>query len=175
MKIRTALKKHISFGLTTAFLLCTFSPAWANAETGTAAIDPNAFVYILNMGISPGDGLQYNAFQYKGLRNGFTVGNGQYIVTVAHCLEDFENSNQTLHQPLVISPYYGDIFEAEIVAVDEKSDIAILKPVWDVHPALELETGEKWKKSKTIKIVGYPPIDKERGGNGTLISRQIIS
>jgi tetratricopeptide (TPR) repeat protein len=155
------------------FLLFGNATTRAASESNTAQINPNAFVYILNMGIS-GNNPQYSVVQYKGLRNGFAIGNGQYILTAAHCVADFENSNQTLLQPMVISPYYGDVFEAEIVAVDEKSDIAILKPAWDAHPALELETLQTWKKRKTLKIIGYPPPPPRRGGNGS-ISRQIMS
>ena len=119
-------------------------------------------------------GISGNSIQYKGLRNGFAVGNGRYILTAAHCVADFENSNQVFRQPMIISPYYGDIFEAEIVAVDDVNDIAILKPAWDSHPALELETSNSWKKSETLKVVGYPPIEPCRGGNG-LISRCVMS
>ena len=74
---------------------------------------------------------------------------------------------------MVISPYYGDVFEAEIVAMDEENDIAILSAAWKSHPSLEIETGDNWQKNKTITITGFPPTDCNRGGNG-LISRNIM-
>ncbi|MHC5199998.1 MAG: trypsin-like peptidase domain-containing protein, partial [Planctomycetota bacterium] len=175
MRLKTILTITILLGFIpiflffgAAFLLCTSVQIWAASEPNTAAIDPNAFVYILNMGISG------NSIEYKGLRNGFAIGDGQYILTAAHCVEDFENTNQILRQPMVISPYYGDVFEAEIVAADKENDIAILKPAWDAHPALELETSDEWKINETLTITGYPPPPPSRGGNGT-ISRQILS
>ena len=166
------MKLILRFGI----VLILFGSAlmWAASESGAAYVDPNAFVYIMNMGIVHEDASGQGLIQYSGLRNGFAVGNGQYIVTAAHCLTDFENSNQVLREPLVISPYYGDVFGAEIVAIDEKNDIAVLKPTWAEHPALELESADRWKTNKVISITGYPPPDKERGGNENL-SRQILS
>lgn len=167
MKAVRGLKKPILLALVLVFLLCPNTVTWAVSESDTSKIDPDAFVYILNMGI------EGNKLHFSGLRNGFAVGNGQYILTAAHCVADFENTNEVLRQPLVISPYYGDIFEAEIVAVDDVNDIAILKPTWDIHPALELETSENWKDSKEIIIAGYPPTLKNRGGNGKTLAQEI--
>lgn len=160
-------KKTILLGFATIFLFCNFLPVRADSKANTQKINPDAFVYILNMGIGG------NTLQYRGLRNGFAVGSGQYILTAAHCVADFENTSEVLRQPMVISPYYGDIFEAEIVAVDDVNDIAILKPTWNTHPALELETSENWKNSKEITIAGYPPITKKLGGNGENNSQEI--
>ena len=38
----------------------------------------------------------------------------------------------------VISPYYGDVFDFKIAAIDKQADIAILKAPWPRHPALKL-------------------------------------
>lgn len=142
-------------------------------ESGTACINPDAFVYILNMGITCAYNPDYQEGTYHCLADGFAVGSGKYIVTAAHCLKDFEISPFRLFQPIVISPYYGELFEARIVAVDKTNDVAVLEAAWDAHPALELETGDKWKTGKDIKITGYPPVAAERGGNG-LFSRKIM-
>lgn len=149
------------------FLIGNIS-TWAAFGSNDSKINQDAFVYILNIGIEAGT---QNSLQYRGLRNGFAVGNGQYVLTAAHCVEDFENTYQILRQPLVLSPYYGDVFEARIVAVDKENDVAILKPAWDIHPALELETQQK--TNRTITIAGYPPVSKERGGDGNHCSRSI--
>jgi hypothetical protein len=160
-------KKIFLMVLATVFLFSGFAPICAVSESDISKINPNAFVYILNLGIGG------NTLQYRGLRNGFAVGDGQYVLTAAHCVADFENTNDILRHPMVISPYYGDIFEAEIVAIDDVNDIAVLKPTWDTHPALQLETSDDWKNSKTITIAGYPPIVKKRGGNGKNTTRSI--
>ncbi len=128
--------------------------------------DRDAFVYILNMGIRD------NKIVYNGLRVGFAVADGQTILTAAHCVEDFENANHSLFQPLVISRHYGGIFEARIIDIDEQSDIAILKPTWDRHPGLNIETSDRWKKAGKIAVAGYRPSDLAEGRNSKL-SRQM--
>jgi tetratricopeptide (TPR) repeat protein len=128
--------------------------------------DRDAFVYILNMGI------RENKIVYNGLRVGFAVGDGRTILTAAHCVEDFENANHCLFRPLVISPYYGDIFEAGIVDADEQHDIAVLKPRWDFHPGLSIETSDRWKKARKIMVAGYRPNDLVQGGD-TKVSRRV--
>ncbi|TKJ36798.1 MAG: hypothetical protein CEE38_10885 [Planctomycetes bacterium B3_Pla] len=130
------------------------------------APDRDAFVYILNLGIRD------NKIVYNGLRVGFAVGDGRMILTAAHCVEDFENANHSLFQPLVISRRYGGIFEAEIADIDEQNDIAILKPTWDSHPGLKIETNDRWRKARKIAIAGYRPSDIARRG-GTRLSRQM--
>ena len=128
--------------------------------------DRDAFVYILNIGIRD------NKIVYNGLRVGFAVGDGRTILTAAHCVEDFENADHSLFRPLVISRHYGDIFEAEIVDTDEQNDIAVLKPVWESHPGLKIETSDRWKKVRKIAIAGYRPSDLARGGS-TKVSRRM--
>ena len=139
--------------------------------TGLCAIgaeSPNrdAFVYILNIGIRD------NKIVYNGLRVGFAVGDGRTILTAAHCVEDFENANHSLFQPLVISSYYGDIFEAEIVESDEENDIAVLRPTWQSHPGLRIETSDRWKQAKKLAVAGYHPSDLAQGGDRK-ISRRV--
>lgn len=166
MSIKTP-KKTVFMGLATILLLSGLIPLWTVSAASSPEINTDAFVYILNMGISG------NNLQYRGLRNAFAVGDGQYVLTAAHCVADFENTNKVLRRPMVISPYYGDIFEAEIVAVDDVNDIAILKPAWNAHPGLELETSENWESTKEIIIAGYPPMPKKRGGNGKTHTQEI--
>jgi len=141
---------------------CTASGPHLCAKTP----DRDAFVYILNMGIRD------NKIVYNGLRVGFAVGEGQTILTAAHCVVDFENANHSLFQPLVISRHYGGIFESRIIDVDEQNDIAILKPAWNSHPGLEIETSDRWKEARKIAVAGYRPSDLAQGGTRKL-SRQM--
>ena len=133
---------------------------------GAQQPDPDAFVYILSLGIRD------NKIVYNGLRVGFAVGDGRTILTAAHCVEDFGNGNHSLFSPLVISPYYGDIFEAQIADSDRQNDVALLKPAWDSHPALRIDSSDRWKKAGRIIIAGYRPSDLAQGGS-TKVSRHI--
>ena len=149
----------LTFGWVQAYRAAVWKPAETHIET-------DAFVYILGMGLQ-GELHQYR-FVYRGLRVGFAVGDGQYIVTAAHCVDDFDTACDSLFYPLVISPYYGDIVPAEIVAIDHDKDIAILKPSWDLHPALQLDTADRWKQSARLVMASYPPRSETYGGDGTL-------
>jgi tetratricopeptide (TPR) repeat protein len=133
---------------------------------GAQQPDPDAFVYILNLGIRD------NKIVYNGLRVGFAVGDGRMILTAAHCVEDFGNGNHSLFRPLVISPYYGDIFEAQITDIDKQDDIALLKPTWDSHPGLRIDSSDRWKDARRIIIAGYEPAIGAKGKN-TRISRRV--
>ncbi len=145
---------------------CTVNPSHLCAK----APDRDAFVYILNMGIRD------NKIVYNGLRVGFAVGDGQTILTAAHCVEDFENenANRSLFQPLVISRHYGGIFEAKIIDIDEQNDIAILKPTWDSHPGLDIETTYRWKKARKIAIAGYRPSDTKLSREMSLQEETVV-
>ena len=161
MARRTPIVRR-SFALCLWLTCCVANPVAVCAQQP----DRKAFVYILNMGIRD------NKIVYNGLRVGFAVGDGRKVLSAAHCVEDFENANHSLFRPLVISPYYGDIFEAEIIDADRQNDIAILRPRWDSHPGLTIETGDRWKKARKIAVAGYRPSDLVQGGS-TKISRRI--
>ncbi len=92
-------------------------------------------------------------------RVAFVIGDGTLILTAAHCVADFNQGGMqatSLHT-IVISPYYGDVFEFDILAIDKEADLAILKAPWAVHPALVLGSEEGLKKAKELLAVGYPP------------------
>ncbi len=124
------------------------------AKYRTELFDHHAIVRILYLGI------KQTAFSYRGPnRVAFVIGDGSLLVTAAHCLTDIiEDSRKgVLIKPKVISRYYGDIFEAEILAVDDEADLAILQVSWDGHPALELATMEELSDAKQMIIAAYPP------------------
>jgi tetratricopeptide (TPR) repeat protein len=139
--------------------------AWM-LTSAAITINEDAFVYVLRVNLQHDDNV--SGFQYKGLSVGFAVGDGRYIVTAAHCVSNLENSRSCLYYPSVISPYYGDIIAAEIVAIDLENDIAVLKPAWDVHPALQLEASDVWKRESKLVMATYPPPDEKYGGSGNI-------
>ena len=155
--------------------LLAFRCARAAANVAAPRINENAIVYILSLRFDLDESrLRHLALVFGGLRVGFAVGDGSYIVTAAHCIEDFKNTPNRLHYPLVISRHYGDVFTAELVAVDDEKDIAILKPDWDVHPALQFETSDIWERTGKLVMASYPLWDSNRCGNGT-ISHRILT
>jgi tetratricopeptide (TPR) repeat protein len=89
----------------------------------------------------------------------FAIGDGTLLLTAAHCVSDFaEAPKQAVsHCTIVISPYYGDMFDFKILAVDKEADLAILKTPWPVHPALTLADEEELKSAKRIAIISRPP------------------
>ena len=90
-------------------------------------------------------------------RTAFVIGDGSLILTAAHCVADFDEQARQAVSPdiVVISPYYGDIFEFEILAVDKEADVAILKASWPGHPALSLANEAQLEAAKEILIAGF--------------------
>jgi pentatricopeptide repeat protein len=91
-------------------------------------------------------------------RVAFVIGDGTLLLTAAHCVQDLGDRRQQAVSPTIvaISPYYGDIFDFEVLAVDEEADLAILKASWITHPALSLGTEEQLEAAKRIVIAGRP-------------------
>lgn len=92
-------------------------------------------------------------------RVAFAIGDGTLLVTAAHCVDDLDDqdSQAVSREIVVISPYYGDVFGFEVIAVDKDADLAILKAHWKGHPALELATEKELANAKTLMTAGYPP------------------
>ncbi|RJP33417.1 MAG: hypothetical protein C4527_04545 [Candidatus Omnitrophota bacterium] len=139
-----------------------------DASSSLLPFDPQAIVMILYLGITP-DGNE----QYKGIRIGFAVENGSMILTAAHCLTDFINDAEqgSLVKPIVISSFYGDAFEAEIIHMDHKADWAVLRAPWPSHPALPIASEEELAHTKEMIIAAFPPRDKVN--NTIQISREV--
>ncbi|MBN1360750.1 MAG: tetratricopeptide repeat protein [Sedimentisphaerales bacterium] len=108
----------------------------------------------------------------KWTRVAFAIGDGTLLLTAAHCVDDFEQSSRhpVSTDIVVISPYYGDVFGFEIVAVDEQADVAILKAPWPAHPALALASEEELAAAKEILIVSRP----QAGQVGRIISTELL-
>lgn len=132
-----------------------------SAQDEALGFDPRAVV------ILPYLGLAQDRRTYRGNRVGVAFGDGSLLATAAHCVDDFAEANRQtiLAKPLVFSPYYGDVFEAEIVGVDKASDLAILRVPWDGHPALPMANEQELAQAREMWVAGYPPPDKD-GGRG---------
>jgi hypothetical protein len=91
-------------------------------------------------------------------RVAFAIGDGTLLLTAAHCVEDFqvEPDEPISIDKIIISPYYGDVYDFKIVAVDKEADIAILKAPWPAHPALALASEEEFEATKNILIASRP-------------------
>jgi len=126
------------------------------AKDRAGLFNQHAIVQVLYFGITE------RAFRYRSNRVAFVIGDGSLLVTVAHCIDDITEDNRRgiLVKPQVISRYYGDIFDAEILAVDDEADVAILHVSWDGHPALELATMEELSDAQQMIIAAYPPPKK---------------
>jgi tetratricopeptide (TPR) repeat protein len=124
------------------------------ARDESELFDSNAIVQIVYLGTTK-EGATYHTPN----RVGFVIGEGSVVITAGHCLNDFMEDSKKggLVKPQVVSRYYGDIFEAKILAVDKDADVAILQVAWNGHPALELATIEELKAAKEIIIAAYPP------------------
>jgi len=96
-------------------------------------------------------------------KTAFAIGDGTLILTAAHCVASFQDSHTEAVSPniVVISPYYGDVFEFEIVAVDQEADLAVLRAHWPSHPALALADEQELKEAQEILTAGYPVTVKE--------------
>jgi tetratricopeptide (TPR) repeat protein len=88
----------------------------------------------------------------------FAIGDGTLLLTAAHCVEAFRASSGRAPSTdiVVISPYYGDVFDFDVVAADKKADVAILRAPWTSHPALTLATEQELFDAESLLIVGRP-------------------
>ena len=115
-------------------------------------LNPRAVVYVVYLGRTQ------TGYRLKGARLAFAIGDGRHVVTAAHCVDDFQDATgDAIATPLLVSPHYGDVFQAEIVAADQESDVALLRARWPAHPALQLASTQDVARSKQIGVAGYPP------------------
>lgn len=95
-------------------------------------------------------------------RVAFAIGDGTLLLTAAHCVVDFEGSSKQAVSTdiVVVSPYYGDVFDFDIVAIDKQADVAILRASWRSHPAFPLATEQELIAAKSLLIAGRPQSDR---------------
>ncbi len=91
-------------------------------------------------------------------RVAFAIGDGTLLLTAAHCVVDFEGSSKQAVSTdiVVVSPYYGDVFDFDIVAIDKQADVAILRAPWRCHPAFALATEQELVAARNLLIAGRP-------------------
>ena len=127
--------------------------AGEQALASVPGLDPRAIVVLGYL-----DHRQGLTATAKWPRVAFAIGDGTLLLTAAHCVDDFqESSRQAVSTDIVvISPYYGDVFDFDIVAMDKQADVAILRAPWPSHPALTLATEEELLAARNILIAGRP-------------------
>jgi tetratricopeptide (TPR) repeat protein len=124
-----------------------------NTSAGITDLDPNAIVVLGYLDRQQG----MNA-SVKWPRVAFAIGDGTLLLTAAHCVTDLQGpTNRAISTNIVVvSPYYGDVFDFQIVAVDRQADLAVLRPTWPSHPALALATEEEFYAAKQVLIASRP-------------------
>jgi len=130
-----------------AILLVFYSWSFLFAET-SASVKPQNALVMVNM----------RSVMGRRAGNGFATGDGTLVVTAHHLV--FEESKRGRHEMAglvsVISPYLGDGCEAEIIAANDKLDLAILKIPWKGHPALRLADESGLLSIERIVVIGMP-------------------
>ena len=134
-------------------------PSYSNGLHRDENYDPRAIVVLGYLGYK-----ENAASRAKWPRVAFAIGDGTLLLTAAHCVDDFKvpQDEPVSINSVVISPYYGDIYNFDIVAVDNVSDIAILKVNWPAHPALALASEEELKDANSILIASRPSVEHEK-------------
>ena len=94
----------------------------------------------------------------------FAIGDGTLLLTAYHCVDDFKvaSDEPASIDTVVISPYYGDVYDFKIVAVDKQADIAILKAPWPSHPALKIADEEEFEAATNILIASRPQANDDK-------------
>jgi len=125
----------------------------------TPGFDPRAIVVLGYLDWRQG---AYGAIKWP--RVAFAIGDGTLLLTAAHCVDDFQiTPDEPISIDIVaISPYYGDVYDFKIVAIDKKADLAILKAPWPTHPALALSSEEEIVAAKKILVVSRPSVEQEK-------------
>jgi tetratricopeptide (TPR) repeat protein len=137
--------RHASFAL----LITLIASAAASAQQSPEPASARAVVVLFSKSLAG-----------TSCSNGFTIGDGSLIVAPHHVIYPRRSVGE--HQGdafvTVLSPYLGDATEAEIVAQDRESDIAILRTKWKNHPALKLADDNDVVSTEEITLMSYSSI-----------------
>lgn len=130
-----------------------FSVSREVAVESIQSVDPRAIVALEFIEQKPGAG-----FSIRWPAVAFAIGDGTLLLTAAHCLGDIEERAHSIDSTdiVAISPYYGDVFAVERVAIDRRADFAILRASWPTHPALALASTEDLADATEMLIVSRP-------------------
>jgi tetratricopeptide (TPR) repeat protein len=131
------------------------------AGLGNPNFDTRAIVVLEYLNSQPNiSGIQWP-------RVAFAIGDGTLLLTAAHCVTDSQLTmdKQISIDPVVISPYYGDVFDFKVIAIDKKADLAILKAPWPKHPALSLASEEEFVSAKKILIASRPQSNTDKSNH----------
>ncbi len=114
--------------------------------------DPNALVLLAHI-----DHRQHETL-ISWPRVAFTIGDGTILLSAEHCVDRPPSWTDSPMSPevVVISPYYGDIYNCRILAVEKKTDLAMLKAPWPIHPALAVADEEELSDAEQITIFSRP-------------------
>jgi pentatricopeptide repeat protein len=114
--------------------------------------DPNALVLLVLL-----DHRQ-NETLISWPRIAVAIGDGTLLLTAEHCVGVPPRWPERQMSPeiVAVSPYYGDMYHCEIIDVNEKKDIALLKAPWTIHPALAVGSEEELRKTKEITVFSRP-------------------
>lgn len=137
------LQSLLVFGL----IYSSFS--YANLSDTVSLIKPS----VVGIGIYTPTGRQKN--QLNG--TGFVIGDGTYIVTNNHVID--QELDENLLQKLVVFIGKGQAAKvrlAKLIASDEEHDLAILKIEGQALPALVLAKSDFIKDGSSIAFTGFP-------------------
>jgi tetratricopeptide (TPR) repeat protein len=156
--MKTTMKKTILtclILLLAVLLTCGCSEFAHNGEASwqlKPGYDPNALVLLGHIDYREHETL------ISWPRVAFAIGDGTIVLTAEHCVDRPPSWTEPLMSPevVVISPYYGDIYNCRILAVEKKTDLAILKAPWPIHPALALADEEELRDAEQVTIFSRP-------------------
>ena len=91
------------------------------------------------------------------LGTGFAVGSGRHVVTNHHVLpEDLDSQTRESLAVFVGRGKQGRARKAEVVAVDRRHDLAILRVAGRPLPAMDLGSSERVRAGQTYAFTGFP-------------------
>ncbi len=114
-------------------------------------LSPDSLVLLVHSAAREGGTIALNG----GPAMAFAIGDGSLVLTAAHCLDwpaGKDCHGAISKQVTVLSPFYGDEFEATVVAVDREADLAALRPSWKGHPALLLGDPEDLCRIREVYV-----------------------